>query len=64
MNIFKKTLDIFKEDIPQSKSREEENQEIINIYKMMQSSGYNEPNYALAEKVFREYNDFNLKNIN
>lgn len=65
--IFFKILDSFKDntfDLP--KSKKDENQEIISIYNQIKrvSPDYNEPNYTLAEKVFREYNDFNLRNIN
>lgn len=61
-------LDVFKdEDIPPSKSKEAENEELIDIYNKMKGEWKlipeNEPNYSLAEKVFREYNDFNLKNL-
>lgn len=65
MDIFKKVLDVFKEDTPPPKSKEAENQEIISIYHQIKevAPDYDEPNYTLAEKVFREYNDFNLKNI-
>lgn len=66
MSIFKKILDSFKEDIPPPKSKKAENQEIISIYHQIKevAPDYDEPNYTLAEKVFREFNDFNLKNIN
>lgn len=65
-NIFKKISSIFQEDTPPPKSKEAENQEIISIYHQIKRAvpDYNEPNYTLAEKVFREFNDFNLKNIN
>lgn len=65
MNIFKKILDIFKYDTPPSKSKEVENEEIISAYNTIKEAvpSFNEPNYDLAEKVFREFNDFNLKNM-
>ncbi len=65
-NIFKKILNIFQENTTPTISKEAENQEIISIYHKIKRAvpDYNEPNYALAERVFREFNDFNLKNIN
>jgi hypothetical protein len=66
MNIFKKLSSIFQEETLPPKSKEAENQEIISIYHQIKRAvpDYDEPNYTLAEKVFREFNDFNLKNIN
>lgn len=63
-SIFKKILGIFKESTPLQKSKEEENEEIISIYNQMRVAvpSYDEPNYTLAEKVFLEFNDFNLRN--
>jgi len=64
-NILTRLADIFKEDISPKKSIESENEEIISRYNKTKEADprYNKPNYVLAEKVFREFNDFNLKNI-
>lgn len=64
--IFKKISNLFKNDISPPKSTEAENEEIISIYNRIKEAvpDYDEPNYTLAEKVFREFNDFNLKNLN
>src|ERR1035437_280194 len=64
MNIFKKLLDTFKDDVPPPKSKEAENQEIISIYHQIKKAvpDHNEPNYELAKKVFLDFNDFNLRN--
>lgn len=42
------------------------NSEIISIYHKIKNTipEYNEPNYDLAKKVFFEFNDFNLRNLN
>ena len=67
MNIFKKILSIFKEHTSElSESEKSSNKEIISIYNRIKEAvpSYDEPNYTLAEKVFREFNDFNLKNLN
>jgi len=63
--IFKKISNLFKKDTLPSKSREAENEEIISIYNKVKETvpDYDEPNYMLAEKVFREFNDFFLKNL-
>lgn len=55
-----------KDDTSSTKSKEVENEEIIHAYNLIKKAvpDYNEPNYTLAEKVFREFNDFNLKNLN
>lgn len=47
------------------KSEESENERIISAYNLLKRSvsDYDEPNYSLATKVFLEFNDFNLKNI-
>ena len=64
-NIFKKFSAILKEDTHPSKSKEAKNEEIISAYNTLKEAvpSYDEPNYTLAEKVFREFNDFNLKNM-
>lgn len=65
--ILKKFLDSFKNDASGlSNSKEISNKEIIDIYNELKENGIipkNEPNYSLAQKVFLEFNDFNLKNI-
>lgn len=63
--IFKKIIDLFKNDIPIPKSLEDENEEIISAYNLIKRSvpDYNEPNYELAKKVFLDFNDFNQKNL-
>lgn len=65
-NIFKKISAIFKKDTPSPKSKEEENEGIVSAYNLLRRAvaDYNEPNYELAQKVFCEFADFNLKNIN
>lgn len=65
MNIFKKVLDVFKKNTPPPKSKETENEEIISAYNLIKKAvpDYNEPNYELAKKVFLDFNDFNLRNI-
>lgn len=54
-----------KHDKNLGESEKSSNEEIISIYKRIKEAvpSYDEPNYTLAEKVFREFNDFNLKNI-
>lgn len=61
-----KIFNLFKNDKSPPKSKEAENEEIISFYNSIKEADpdYDEPNYILAEKVFREFNDFNLKNIN
>lgn len=63
--IVKKIIDLFKNDAPTPKSNEDENEEIISAYNLIKRSvpDYNEPNYELARKVFLDFNDFNLRNI-
>jgi hypothetical protein len=63
--ILMKLREAFKEDPIPAKSKEEENAGIIRAYHLVKEAdpSYSEPNYTLAEKVFRDYNDFNLKNI-
>lgn len=65
MNLLNKILSFFIIDKNVSKlSKEQENRRIICAYNILKE--YNsscEPNYELAEKVFREFNRFNLKNI-
>jgi hypothetical protein len=65
MNFFKKISGLFKEEDLSVKSLESENQEIISTYRQIRAAvpSYDEPNYTLAEKVFRDFNDFDLKNI-
>ena len=65
MNILKKLFNAFKDDAPPSKSKEDENEEIISAYNQLKRMvpDFNEPNYTLAEKIFREFNDYNLKNL-
>ncbi len=62
--ILKKISNIFKDDTPTPKSKEDENEEIISAYNILKSSvsDYDEPNYNLARKVFLDFNDFNLRN--
>lgn len=66
-NIFKKILDSFKEDLPEPpESKEDRNRDTIDIYNQLKRDKIipeDEPNYTLAEDVFREFNSFNLKNI-
>jgi hypothetical protein len=64
--ILKKISNLFKNDKPSQKSKEAVNEEIISIYNRIKAAvpDYDEPNYTLAEKIFREFNDFNLKNLN
>lgn len=52
-------------ELSESEKRATENAEIISAYNKIKESipSYDKPNYTLAEKVFREFNDFNLKNI-
>lgn len=65
--IFKKILDAFKDETPPPKSKEAENEVIIDIYNKMRGEWKlipeEEPNYTLAKKVFLEFNAFNLKNL-
>ena len=58
---FKKITNLFKNDAPAPKSREDENEEIISAYNLIKRSvpDYDEPNYELAKKVFLDFNDFN-----
>lgn len=62
----KKISNYFKNKPPPLKSKETENEEIIYAYNRIKGAvpDYKEPNYTLAEKVFKEFNDFNLKNLN
>jgi len=50
-----------------SEPKDYANTEIISIYNKMKKewklTSENEPNYALAEKVFLDFNDFNQKNL-
>lgn len=64
--ILKKISDIFKDNVPPVKSKDDENEEIISAYNLVKRAvpDYNEPNYELAKKVFLEFNDFNLKKVN
>ncbi len=63
--IFKKISDLFKSNTPPPKSKEAENEEIISSYNLLKRADpdYDEPNYELAKKVFLDFNDFNLRNI-
>lgn len=63
--ILKKITNLFKNDPPAPTYREDENEEIISAYNLIKSSvpNYNDPNYELARKVFLDFNDFNLRNI-
>ena len=62
--IFKKISSFVKKDAPSPKSKE--NDEIIYCYNKLKElvPDYNEPNYDLAQKVFHEFNDFHLENLN
>jgi hypothetical protein len=62
--ILRKISDLFKGETTPSKSKEDENKEIISVYKLIKKSvsDYDEPNYELAKKVFLDFNDFNLRN--
>jgi hypothetical protein len=64
--MFKNILDAFKRNAPPQKSKGVENDEIIRAYNAARRStpDYKEPNYILAKKVFDEFIDFHLKNIN
>lgn len=64
MNIFKKLSETFKDNVPTTKSKEAENEEIIYAYNLIKRAvpDYDEPNYELAKKVFLDFNDFNFKN--
>ena len=63
--IFEKIINLFRNDVPTPKSNEDENEEIISAYNLIKRSvpDYSEPNYELAKKVFLDFNDFNLRNI-
>jgi hypothetical protein len=63
--IFEKIINLFRNDAPTSKSEKNENEEMISVYNLIKRSvpDYNEPNYELAKKVFLDFNDFNLRNI-
>lgn len=62
--VFKNFFGSFKKHT--AKTEDFENQQIISTYHQIKRAvpNYNEPNYLLAEKVFLEFNEFNLKNIN
>lgn len=66
LEILQKILDYFKGEKPKSPEeiRKKEVEERIYAYNKIKEAvpSYNEPNYSLAEYVFRDFNDFNLKN--
>lgn len=67
--ILKKIWDKFKNYSSEPQTSDEiSNDEIINLYHKMRDEWKvipsNEPNYELAKKVFLDFNDFNLKNLN
>lgn len=64
--MLKRFLNVFnKDEIKSETQKEDENAEIISAYHMLKRSvpSFDKPNYELAKKVFLDFNDFNLKNI-
>lgn len=64
-SVLKRISRIFKSATPATKSLDEENAEIVSIYNQLKMAvpNFEDPNYELAKKVFLDFNDFNLRNI-